>query len=85
MNVWRGGRWYHGPHEGRAGWWWIVGGLWYLYTAPIYPYPDPYLPPGVSVPPEPAPEQVWYYCKNPRGYYPYVPACRHWKVVPAQP
>lgn len=42
---WRGGHWFHGPHGGRPGWWWVVGGLWYFYPAPIYPYPDPYVPP----------------------------------------
>jgi hypothetical protein len=23
------------------GWWWVIGPAWYLYPAPIYPYPDP--------------------------------------------
>ena len=23
--VWRGGRWFHGWHGSRIGWWWIVG------------------------------------------------------------
>jgi len=49
MVRWRGGRWHHGRHDGRQGWWWVVGGVWYLYSAPVYPYPDPYQPPVVMV------------------------------------
>lgn len=87
---WRGGNWYHGRHLGRLGWWWVVGGLWYFYPAPVYPYPDPYLPP-VVVPPAPAPApanplQYWYYCPKPAGYYPYVARCTtDWQAVPATP
>jgi len=86
---WRAGRWHRGPHAGRSGWWWIVGGVWYFYPAAVYPYPDPYLPPSVVVPPAPAPvpgstQQYWYYCANPPGYYPTVPQCRTgWQRVPA--
>lgn len=47
IHVWRGGGWYHGPYMGRVGWWWVVGGIYYYYPAPIYPYPDPYIPPVV--------------------------------------
>ncbi len=83
---WHRGRWYHGRHGGRLGWWWIVGGVWYFYPQPIYPYPDPYVPPGVVPAPPvapPPPPAAYYYCDNPRGYYPYVPACRlPWRVVP---
>ena len=87
--LWRGGRWYHARHEGRYGWWWIVGGVWYFYPAPVYPYPDPYLPPGAVAPPVTgpglgSPQQYWYYCANPAGYYPYVPQCgTAWQGVPA--
>src|SRR5262252_9644661 len=42
IHVWRAGRWYHGWYGGRFGWFWIAGGAYYLYSAPIYPYPDPY-------------------------------------------
>ena len=90
VDIWRHGHWYHGHHLGRAGWWWIVGGIWYFYPAPVYPYPDPYQPPGPPVivaPPVQAPpqeQQYWYYCRNPEGYYPYVPQCRSgWEAVPA--
>jgi len=51
---WRAGRWHHGRHDGRLGWWWVVGGVWYLYSAPVYPYPDPYQPSVVMVE-QPAP------------------------------
>lgn len=85
MLLWRGGHWYHGPHDGRRGWWWVVGGIWYFYPAPVYPYPDPYLPPVSEVPPPQGPAQYWYYCSNPRGYYPYVAQClTRWQAVPAE-
>jgi hypothetical protein len=47
MGHWRDGRWRNGWHDGRLGWWWVVGGFWYFYPEPIYPYPDPYTPPVV--------------------------------------
>ncbi len=79
---WRGGQWWHGMHGGRPGWWWIVGGMWYFYPAPVYPFPNPYLPPMVA--PPPPGQVVYYYCGNPPGYYPYVPACpMPWQMVPA--
>ncbi len=86
---WRGGAWFHGPHGGRDGWWWVVGPDFYYYPAPVYPYPDPYVPPVVAVAPAPvapAPAQpTWYYCGNPQGYYPYVAQCTvPWQPVPAQ-
>lgn len=94
-SVWRGGYWHHGWHGGRWGWWWLAGGAWYYYPAPIYPYPDPYVPGNVMVvnnpPPAPvapaqAPVQYWYHCKAPDGYYPYVPQCPGgWTKVPATP
>jgi hypothetical protein len=87
---WRGGRWFNGFHEGRSGWWWIVDGGWYFYPAPVYPYPDPYVPPTVVVTTPPAtvvasPPAV-YYCPNPAGYYPYVPNCAvAWQKVESAP
>lgn len=82
---WQGGRWYHGPHLGRPGWWWVVGGIWYIYPRPIYPYPDPYLPPAAVVP-APAATQYWYYCDAAGTYYPYVATCPDgWRAVPATP
>ncbi len=94
VHVWRGGYWHHGHHGGRYGWWWVVGGIWYFYTEPVYPYPDPYRPPVVVVqpqfsapPPTAAPTtQVWYYCPSAKGYYPYVSVCPGgWRTVPATP
>ncbi|HJU72073.1 MAG TPA: hypothetical protein VJ603_09510 [Paucimonas sp.] len=86
---WRGGHWTHGRHDGRSGWWWVVGTIWYFYPEPVYPYPDPYQPPlTVLPPPAPpaAPPRYWYYCPNPPGYYPYVPQClTNWQRVPATP
>ena len=29
--AWNGGRWRHEVHDGRDGWWWDVGGVWYYY------------------------------------------------------
>jgi hypothetical protein len=80
FDVWRGGRWVHGFHDGRRGWWWTVGPNWYFYPKPVYPYPDPLVPayaaPGAS---------AWYFCPPAQTYYPYVPSCPvPWQVVPAQ-
>jgi hypothetical protein len=33
--AWEGGRWRHEMHNGRMGWWWDVGGVWYYYPEPI--------------------------------------------------
>lgn len=94
LYVWRSGRWHHGDHDGRFGWWWIAAGTWYFYPGPIYPYPDPYLPPVIVAPqaPESAapnvqpPAQSWYYCEASKSYYPYVSNCpAGWKTVPATP
>jgi hypothetical protein len=68
----------HGRHLGRLGWWWVVGGAWYFYPAPVYPYPDPYIPPVVTpAPPSPGEPAAytWYYCRSAQAYYPYVGSC----------
>lgn len=96
---WREGHWQHVDHDGRFGWWWVIPAfdIWYLYSAPVYPYPNPYIPPivGEQVPtlaPTPAPNappppaQYWYYCESAKGYYPYVTSCPEgWQRVPATP
>jgi hypothetical protein len=33
--AWEGGRWRHEAHNGRFGWWWDVGGVWYFYPQPM--------------------------------------------------
>jgi hypothetical protein len=34
----------------------------------------------------PPPEQSWYHCANPEGYYPYVRSCNGpWQTVPVSP
>src|SRR5579871_4817525 len=33
--AWGGGRWRHEMHNGRYGWWWDVGGVWYFYPQPM--------------------------------------------------
>jgi hypothetical protein len=96
LGRWQGGNWHHGHHLGRLGWWWVVGGMWYFYSEPVYPYPDPYTPPVVVVPapapsqtvvtPAPASVQYWYYCDASKTYYPYVATCPGgWRQVPATP
>jgi hypothetical protein len=87
LDRWRRGHWWHGPHGNREGWWWIVGDAWYFYPRPVYPYPDLYTPPVVQAPsPPPGAPPVYYWCDNPRGYYPAVPACvTPWRAVPAAP
>jgi hypothetical protein len=67
---WEGGRWRHEVHEGRNGWWWDVGGVWYYYPQPMEGPPsyisEEYIddvgppvayapPPGAYAPPPPPP------------------------------
>jgi hypothetical protein len=91
--TWHGGHWNHARHDGRLGWWWIVGDLWYFYPMPVYPYPSPWEPPPAAlvspqpgvVPPVP-PTANWYYCEASHDYYPYVHVCPGgWKPVPVTP
>lgn len=86
---WRGGHWQHGWHHGHIGWWWVVAGSWYLYAAPVYPYPDPWGPEVVfadTVPLDAADNGYWYYCTSAQAYYPYVKQCPEgWQQVPATP
>lgn len=84
IRIWQTGRWRHGHHDGRMGWWWVIGGVWYFYPAPVYPYPDPFAPPLAG--PAPADADYWYYCPAYQQYYPYVATCPGgWQAVPAQP
>jgi hypothetical protein len=90
LRLWRSGGWRHDWYQGRLGWWWVVGGVWYFYETPVYPYPlevaEPVMvaPPPVVVAPAPPP-QMWYYCDDPAGYYPYVATCSMpFRPVPAR-
>lgn len=93
LALWQSGQWRHGWHHGRWGWWWLVHNVWYYYPEPSYPYPSPYVPGMIAErqsqpgePPSQAPVGYWYYCKNPKGYYPYIPKCPGgWTRVPAKP
>lgn len=94
---WRRGAWRFARHNGELSWWWVVGGMWYPYWEPVYPYPDPYIPPVIiqTVPEQPEPPMMvpaepsvpsWYYCQSAQGYYPYVALCPEgWQAVPATP
>lgn len=93
---WHGGGWHGGWHGGYCcglgfGFW-----GWPYYPYPYYPdyytYPDYYPPvaPATVVPQAPATaapaQSMWYYCDNPKGYYPYVQNCSTaWRPVPATP
>ena len=89
--VWRGGHWIHDWHDGRMGWWWVAGGIWYFYPAPVYPWPNPWEPPVevdvtssiTQVSPRPA-TRSWYFCDATQKYYPYAASCPSgWGQVPA--
>jgi len=83
--IWVRGRWWHGRHLGRFGWWWFADGSWFFYPAPIYPYPD-YVSQTYYEAPAEDYGNYWYYCRDPEGYYPYVQHCnRAWEPVPTQP
>jgi hypothetical protein len=88
---------FHGAHFGgdrrgfrRGGFdgWWGGGLGWgydsdYGYSYPGYDYGayDAYGAYGYN---QPSGSQVWYYCQNPAGYYPYVSQCTTaWQPVPA--
>lgn len=95
FDAWHRGRWVHDWHDNHFGWWWVVGGAWLFFNAPVYPYPDPYVPSTVIVEAAPAPAPVpvaapapsyWYYCPSAQNYYPYVIQCPvGWEQVPSSP
>jgi hypothetical protein len=70
----------------------------YYPYGPYGPYYGPYPyyappPPSYYAPPQPAPQatgapppQFWYYCDDPKGYYPQVQNCpTPWRQVSAPP
>lgn len=87
FDKWRRGSWHHGHHHGRIGWWWVVGPSWYFYSGPVYPYPNPYVPPVVVVSHTVVDDtDYWYYCEDADDYYPYVEECAgEWIPIPAEP
>ncbi|GEM_PF-6930079 len=83
FSYWRTGYWVRDTHEGRGGWWWVVGDTWYPYQQVVFPYPDPYTPAHYAQPTvigpstsEPYPPQYLYYCVSADNYYPYIPTCK---------
>jgi hypothetical protein len=76
-------------------WWWGWDPVQYWgYPYPYYypPYPAYYPPPQGAPSQAPAqatgapPQQFWYYCDNPQGYYPYVQNCSSaWRQVAPTP
>ncbi len=87
FDKWRHGSWHHGHHRGRIGWWWVVGPSWYFYSGPVYPYPNPYVPPVVVISQTVVDDtEYWYYCEDADDYYPYVEECAsEWIPIPAEP
>jgi len=75
---------------------WWRGGVWIGPGVVVVP-PPVYVPsyPAPVVVEQPAPvyqeqpqtaQQVWYYCQDPAGYYPYVKQCPHgWQPVSPTP
>src|SRR5437879_12708388 len=70
-----------------------IGPFWGPYWG-SYAYPSPYpyaYPPMVVATSDPLsvappPQASWYYCDNPRGYYPYVHQCPGgWRPVAPTP
>ena len=66
--AWRNGHWRHTARNGRLGWWWDVGGVWYFYPDSIDGPPDYVSDITVTdetAPPSPAPAKprprVFYY------------------------
>jgi hypothetical protein len=66
--AWKHGRWRHEKRNGRFGWWWDVGGIWYFYPEPIEGPPDyvsdiEVADEATAAPPPPPeePRQTFYY------------------------
>jgi hypothetical protein len=63
-----------------------LGPFWGPYPAPVVVSPPVVVPPAPSVVVPPPPPTFWYYCENPRGYYPYVSQCPSgWRAVSPTP
>jgi hypothetical protein len=89
---WYGGHYWHG---GRAGVSISVGPGWGPWWGTYYPYYSYYSAPPMVIQQQPETyiqqdqqteeSPYWYYCKDPKGYYPYVNRCpTGWsRVVPS--
>ena len=94
---WHGGNWHGHDHNSFGvvvGWPWYDPWPYYPYGwsgyyGPDYGYYAPYdYPPAstVHVYSGTPPEQTWYYCDNPVGYYPYIQSCSGtWQTIPVTP
>jgi hypothetical protein len=85
----------HRPSWGHHGWgaphvWWgprvYIGPPVVWVPAPYYRAPVVVESPPVYVQQPPAATGYWYYCQDPRGYYPYVSQCPGgWTAVAPTP
>jgi len=72
-----------GPFYGPAPYYYGPPALIYAPPAGGYAPPPAYQPPVTYMS---QPQQYWYYCDDPRGYYPNVGVCpQGWRAVPATP
>ena len=68
----RGGGFHDGRFHGKRFFFGGAFGFPWLGYYPYYNYSQPYA------------SQIWYYCSDPAGYYPYVTQCYSgWQAVPA--
>jgi hypothetical protein len=94
---WHGGGGWHGGWRGRddddfdGGFGVVIGGPFWPWGPPDFYYPPqvvevPIQPPTYIEQDTPPGAGYWYYCRDPRGYYPYVKACPGgWQRVAPQP
>ncbi|WP_231748283.1 hypothetical protein [Burkholderia sp. ABCPW 14] len=72
----------------RYAWWWVVGGVGYLFPEPVYPYPTYVLPAEIVQVPLPVPSglppvSAWHYCDDSQGFFPHVASCDvPWRAIP---
>ena len=87
--AWHGGHGGHGGNVHFSGSVWIgpIGGPWWGPAYSYYANPYYVTPPVVVQQKESQPAETgyWYYCQDPKGYYPYVKECPNgWlKVAPS--
>ena len=86
----RGGvtnNYYNNNHNNNGSYWWVPGAIglgfglgYWAFGPPAYTAPPQTIiiqqPPAVVYNQPPPPQNnYWFYCQNPAGYYPHVPAC----------